>query len=417
MITVDTKEENKECLQEYASLMVDAGSTLSKIQAGEKEYSDSLGWFDTKEWTDDAHLSHIEEIASKVRQSCDAFVLIGVGGSNNAARSVIEALPQKDAPKIIYAGNTLSPNAMHAMLEQLEGKDFAIDCIAKNFETLEPGASFRVLRKVLKERYGDKAKDRIIATGTPGSSLEKLCTEQGYTFLAFPEDVGGRYTAMTNVGLLPMAVAGIDIRSLVKGAADMQKLLQSTAGADNPAYRYACMRNIYYRHGYRVELLSSFEPQLRYFYKWWTQLFAESEGKNDRGLFPACCEFSEDLHSMGQFIQDGTPVMFETFLTVKDGQEHLVLEPDGVDDGFAYLDGKDFKDINEIDYEATIGAHSRKIPCMHIEIDALDAYHFGQLFYFYQYACYISAKILGVNPFDQPGVEDYKQRLFNALGK
>lgn len=417
MITLSIKEKRQEYIQEYERLLGGSKEILTAVQAGEKQYSDSLGWIDVNEWADDAHLAKIQEIADKVRSTCDAFVLIGVGGSNNAARSVIEAFPLVSGPKIIYAGNTLSANAMKAMLHQLEGKSFAIDCIAKNFETLEPGASFRVLRKVLKEKYGDKASERIIATGTPGSSLEQLCTEQGYTFLAFPEDIGGRYTAMSNVGLLPMAVAGIDIHSLVKGALDMQQELHEKKDADNTAYQYACARNAFYNKGCRIELLSTFEPQFRYFYKWWTQLFAESEGKDNKGLFPAACEFSEDLHSMGQFIQDGTPLMFETFMTVKNGKDHLLFEPDGVNDGFAYIDGKDFAEINRIDYEATIGAHSHKIPCMQLEIGALDSYHFGQLFYFYQFTCYISAKILGVNPFDQPGVEDYKQRLFKALGK
>lgn len=241
--------------------------------------------------------------------------------SNNAARSVIEALRKDDAPEIIYAGNTLSPDAMNRMMKRLEGKSIY--------------------------------------------------------------NVGGRYTAMTNIGLLPMAVAGIDIRELVKGARDMQIRVHEESTEKNIAYQYACLRNLYYKEGYRVEMLSSFEPQFRFFYKWWIQLFAESEGKDNKGVFPVAGEFSEELHSVGQFIQDG----------------------------------KDFWEINKAAYHATVAAHSKKLPCLTIEVDELDAYHFGQLFYFFQFACYLSCKIMGVNPFDQPGVEAYKKWMFEALGK
>lgn len=275
--------------------------------------------------------------------------------SNNAARSVIEALRKDDAPEIIYAGNTLSPDAMNRMMKRLEGKSIY--------------------------------------------------------------NVGGRYTAMTNIGLFPMAVAGIDIRELVKGARDMQIRVHEESADENIAYQYACLRNLYYKEGYRVEMLSSFEPQFRFFYKWWIQLFAESEGKDNKGVFPVAGEFSEELHSVGQFIQDGSPIMFETFLDVKKQNASLIVEPDEKEDYFDYLDGKDFWEINKAAYHATVAAHSKKLPCLTIEVDELDAYHFGQLFYFFQFACYLSCKIMGVNPFDQPGVEAYKKWMFEALGK
>ena len=275
--------------------------------------------------------------------------------SNNAARSVIEALRKDDAPEIIYAGNTLSPDAMNRMMKRLEGKSIY--------------------------------------------------------------NVGGRYTAMTNIGLLPMAVAGIDIRELVKGARDMQIRVYEESADENIAYQYACLRNLCYKEGYRVEMLSSFEPQFRFFYKWWIQLFAESEGKDNKGVFPVAGEFSEELHSVGQFIQDGSPIMFETFLDVKKQNASLIVEPDEKEDYFDYLDGKDFWEINKAAYHATVAAHSKKLPCLTIEVDELDAYHFGQLFYFFQFACYLSCKIMGVNPFDQPGVEAYKKWMFEALGK
>lgn len=392
---------------------------LRRAQAGEAKYSDSQGWLDVNEWASDAILTHIEQIAADVRAHCDAFVIIGVGGSNNAARSVIEALAQQSGDtEIIYAGNTLNPNALNRMLKSLEGKDYAIDCIAKNFETLEPGSSFRILRKAMTAKYGpEEAARRTICTGTYGSSLEELCKAEGYTFVPFPTNVGGRYTAMTYVGLLPMAVAGIDIRALVQGAADMQKQLHEGAPEDNLALRYACLRNLYYQKGYKLEMLASFEPQFRWFYKWWIQLFAESEGKDGKGLFPVAGEFSEELHSVGQYIQDGAPLMFETFLDVTAHDDTLVVESDGKKDFFDYLDNKDFWDINKAAFGATVTAHSQKLPCLILRVPHLDAYNFGQLFYFFQFACYVSGEILGINPFDQPGVEAYKAWMFQALGK
>ena len=391
---------------------------LQLAQTGEDRYSDSQGWLHVDEWANEEVLSTIERIAARIRETCDAFVLIGVGGSNNAARAVIEALADGTGPQIVYAGNTLSANAMNRMLKQLEGKNFAIDCIAKNFETLEPGASFRVLRRELAARYSpEEAASRIICTGTYGSSLEELCKTEGYTFVPFPTNVGGRYTAMTYVGLLPMAVAGIDIRALVRGAADMETTLHTGVPEDNLALRYAVLRNLYYQRGYKLELLASFEPQFRWFYKWWVQLFAESEGKDGKGLFPVTAEYSEELHAVGQYIQDGAPLMFETFLDVEARQDSLVVMPDGKADYFDYLNGKDFYDINKAAFSATVTAHSEKLPCLIFDIPALDAYNFGQLFYFFQFACYISGSLLGINPFNQPGVEAYKGWMFKALGK
>ncbi len=417
MLNLIVHNHEEEWEKEYRELSSQNRKVLETAKAGEKEYADSQGWLDTEEWANETAVRHLEKLASEIRQNADAFVLIGVGGSNNAARGVIKALQQAGTPEIIYAGNTLSPHALNHMLKKLEGKSIYVNCIAKNFETLEPGASFRILRKYLKERYGNKASERIIATGTTGSSLEKLCVDNGYTFLEFPDNVGGRYTALSNVGLLPMAVAGIDIRMLVQGAKEMRKELYEKTAEDNIAYRYACMRNLCYKQGYRIEMLASFEPRFRYFYKWWIQLFAESEGKDNKGIFPVAGEYSEELHSVGQFLQDGFPIVFETFLDVKEHQDSLFVEPDGLTDYFDYLNGKDFWCINKKAYEATVMAHKEKMPCLTLEMDALDAYHFGQMFYFFQFACYLSCKMMGVNAFDQPGVEAYKKWMFEALGK
>lgn len=420
MIQFQMFDNQPERCEKYHQMLTDNLPVLESIggEADFEKYGDSLGWFNIDTWANEAELTAIEELAARVRKDADVFVLIGVGGSNNAARSVIEAFPDSDGPEIVYAGNSLSPWAFEQVMKKIQGKSVYIDCIAKNFQTLEPGSAFRVLREYLYETYGEKANERIIATGSRNSLLEDICKEHGYTFVEFPQTVGGRYTAVTAVGLLPMAVAGIDIRALVKGAADMAEELNSHKDITQSAYRYAVARNLYYNEGYRMEMLASFEPQLHWFYKWWIQLFAESEGKNDKGVYPISGEFSEELHSVGQFIQDGSPVIFETFLHVKDPQASMVVhEDDRVKDEFDYLNGKDFSEINEAAYGATLRAHSDKLPCMVLDVDKLTPYSFGEIFYFFMYTCYVSAGILGVNPFDQEGVEAYKQRMFKALGK
>lgn len=411
-------QNNKVTKEQLTSAIRENNTILKKVKAGEKEYQDSLGWLNLDKWADQDTIQHIENIAADIQKNCDAFVLIGVGGSNNAARSVIKALADVSSVEMIYAGNSLSPYAVNQLLRHLEGKDYAIDCIAKNFETLEPGSSFRILRKAMEKKYSkEEAAKRTICTGTYGSSLEKLCQTEGYMFVPFPTDVGGRYSAFSYVGLLPMAVAGIDVRSLVQGGKDMEKLLENTENEDNVALQYASLRNLYYQQGYSMETLAEFEPQFRWFNKWWIQLFAESEGKDGKGLFPVAAEYSEELHAVGQYLQDGAPLMFETFLDVQAPTGSVVIHSDEKADYFDYLDGKNFSEINRAAFKATVAAHSSKMPCIILEIDAIDAYHFGMLFYFFQFSCYLSCKILGVNPFNQPGVENYKGWMFKALGK
>ncbi len=393
---------------------------LERCKQGEARYADSLGWLNVAEWAGPGHLARVEALAAEIRQKADVFVLIGVGGSNNAARAVEKAIAPPDGTEIVYAGNTLSANAMNRMLESLEGREVYIDCVAKNFETLEPGASFRVLRQYLVRRYGRReAAGRILCTGTPGSPLEELCRREGYAFLPFPPNVGGRYTALSYVHLVPLAVAGVDIRALARGASEMEQLLKAQPAGENMALRYAVLRNLYNRCGYRAEMLSAYEPRLAWFFKWWEQLFAESEGKDGKGLLPITGEYSEQLHSLGQFVQDGTHLMFETFLDVQTpgAGDSLILGGTDVEDGFGYLDGKDFWTLNKASFAATRRAHSQVLPCLTLEIGALDAYHYGQLFYFYAFVCYLSGSLLGVNPFDQPGVEAYKAWMFETLGK
>ncbi len=401
-------------LQEMACAHADA---LATCAAGEPRYADSLGWLSVDEWAGEKTLEQVKAMAARYQSIADTFVIIGVGGSNNAARSVIEAL-RPHGMRIVYAGNTLSAQALNLMLASLEGHDVVIDCIAKNFETLEPGSSFRLLRQWLVAKYGaEEASRRIVCCGTIGSSLDALATEQGYAFVPFATNVGGRYTALTAVHLLPLACAGVDVDALVAGAREMEALCRQTPVAHNDALLYACARMLLWDKGYRVELLSFFEPRFRWFSKWWEQLFGESEGKCGRGLFPASAEYSEELHSLGQYVQDGTHQLFETFIDLVEPTDldSLVLGPTDVPDGFGYLDGTDFWDINKASFSATREAHAGTLPVLTLEVDSADERHLGMLFYFFAFSCYLSATLMGLNPFDQPGVEAYKQLMFKTL--
>lgn len=390
---------------------------LNEIFQREAKYADSLGWLDPDEWAADAALETLQAKASEVRQEADVFVLIGVGGSNQAARAVIKALDGGDGPEILYAGNTLAPHSMNRLLKSLERKSVYINVIAKNFETLEPGICFRMLRSLLEARYGEQAARRVIATGTPGSPLHRMAQAQGYTFLTFPENIGGRYSCLSDVGLFPMAVAGADIYSLVRGAREMAARLRDEKTAENPAVRYAALRRTMLEQGRGIEALAIFEPRLRYFGKWWVQLFAESEGKDDRGLFPVCVEYSEDLHSLGQFMQQGSAVLFETFLSAESTDSDVEIQSSTVTDGFDYLNGTAFSQMNRAAEQAALAAHGNRFPCAQMHIPKIDEYSLGGLFYFFMLSCYISGRLLGVNPFDQPGVEAYKQGMFDRLGK
>lgn len=412
---------------EVARASAARADVLACCQAGEGCHAGSLGWLHVDEWASDEKIAQVENLAARLREKADTFVLIGVGGSNNAARAALAALGARGgsidgAHRVIYAGNTLSAFELRRVLEDLEGHEVVIDCVAKNFETLEPGSSFRLLRQWLVNRYGEKdAAARIVCCGTPGSHLEDLCREHGYAFTTFPEPVGGRYTALTEVHLLPLAFAGVDVRALVAGARAEESLLRDPVSdpAGNAAWRYALVRKLAWDAGLRVELLSFFEPRFRWFSKWYEQLFGESEGKDGRGLFPASAEYSEELHSLGQYVQDGTHQLMETFLDVLEPGEgdSLVLGGQDIDDRFGYLDGVDFWDINKASFAASRAAHAATLPCPTIELDRVDEEHLGRLFYFFMFSCYLSAELLGVNPFDQPGVEAYKQLMFKTLGK
>lgn len=393
-------------------------SALATAQKGEDCYRISLGWHDVEEWAGEKWLSRYEELAAKVRKDADALVVIGIGGSNQAARAVYEALGGKSGVEIIWAGNSISAHSICEVIKALETKkNIYIDCIAKNFETLEPGIGFRAMRDVLRKRYGKDYASHVICTFTEGTVAWKMAQEKGYELLPFPTDIGGRFTALSPIGLFPLCVAGIDIRAIADGARHMRDRLMSEPAESNMALQYATARTLLAQKGKTVELLSYFEPRYFRLAKWWKQLFGESEGKDDKGLLPMDTCYSEDLHSLGQFVQDGTPMLFETFLDVQKQDFSYVLHDDDVEDRFGYLNGKDFWDINKAAFKATISAHSKRFPCLIFEVPAMDEQTFGQLFYFFEFACYVSCNITGVNPFDQNGVEAYKIDMFKLLGK
>ena len=397
-----------------------AAPLLAEVLAGEEQYQDNLGWFSVDEAAGPERVDFLLEQAARVRADADAFVVIGIGGSNQAARAVVKALRPEGGPAILWAGNTISACETARLLKELDGfRSVYIDCVAKNFETLEPGISFRVLRHYLEQRYGQaEAAKRIFATGTPGSTLHQLCIDNGYTFLTFPERIGGRYSVGSDVGLFPMAVAGVDVKALVQGMRDMREELHAAPAGENLALRYACLRKWMLEQGLSLEMLAFFEPRLDYFAKWWIQLFAESEGKDGTGLYPVVSSNSEDLHSIGQFIQQGNPILFETFVTVRARDASVVLPATDKKDYFDYLTGRDFWDINDTARQATMRAHSEGgIPCLELSIPAIDAHTLGELFYFFLFSCYLSCRLVGVNPFNQPGVESYKGYMFKNLGK
>lgn len=417
-ITLQIEDQAGWLREEEISAAMQAGAqTLDAVKQGEDQYRESLGWLDVDTWAGEDWLARYEELARTIRREATVLVVVGIGGSNQAARAVADAIGERGGLKLVWAGNSISPHSIRQVLDRLEGESVFVNVIAKNFETLEPGIGFRAMRDYLRGRYGADYGRRVICTGTEGSHLEALCQTHGFRFLPFPKEIGGRFTALSPIGLLPMAAAGMDIRAIAAGARTMRTRLCAEGPEQNIALRYAVVRNLLYQKGFHMEMLSFFEPRYFRFAKWWMQLFGESEGKEGKGLYPLFGNFSEDLHSIGQFLQDGACVIFETFLEVKNSGASYRLHGDAVDDRFDYLDGKDFDEINRAACEATVQAHSGKFPCLRLRVPAVDEESFGQLFYFFQFACYLSARLLGVNPFDQPGVEAYKHNMFIALGK
>ncbi len=393
--------------------------------------NDFLGWIDLPVHYDKEEFARIEKAAEKIRQDSDVLVVIGIGGSYLGARAAIEMLQhsfynvlakeKRNGPQIIFAGNNISSTYMSDVIDLLEGKDFSINVISKSGTTTEPAIAFRIFRKILEEKYGkEEARKRIYATtDKEKGALKTLANEEGYESFVIPDDIGGRYSVLTAVGLLPIAVSGADIRAMMKGAADARNDFAKSELDVNYAYQYAAVRNILYNKGKTIEMLVNYEPALQYFAEWWKQLFGESEGKDLKGIFPASANFSTDLHSLGQYIQEGRRDLFETVIKVEKPRRELVIEAEDKDlDGLNYLAGKTVDFVNDQAFRGTLLAHTDGgVPNLVVSVPSLDEYHFGYLVYFFEKACAMSGYLLGVNPFDQPGVEAYKKNMFALLGK
>lgn len=393
--------------------------------------SDYLGWIDLPVNYDQEEFSRIEKAAEKIRNDSDVLLVIGIGGSYLGARAAIEMLQhsfynvlpkeKRCSPQIIFAGNNISSTYMMDIIDLLEGKDFSINVISKSGTTTEPAIAFRIFRKILEEKYGaEEARKRIYATTDKAKgALKTLANEEGYETFVIPDDIGGRYSVLTAVGLLPIAVSGADIRAMMKGAADAREDFSKSELDENPAYQYAAVRNILYNKGKTIEMLVNYEPALQYFAEWWKQLYGESEGKDQKGIFPASANFSTDLHSLGQYIQEGRRDLFETVIKVEKPRRGLTIEAEDKDlDGLNYLAGKTVDFVNDKAFEGTLLAHTDGgVPNLIVSVPALDEYHFGYMVYFFEKACAMSGYLLGVNPFDQPGVEAYKVNMFALLGK
>lgn len=393
--------------------------------------NDYLGWVNLPMDYDRDEFLRIEKAAERIKKQCDALVVIGIGGSYLGARAAIETLNhsfynllpknKRNTPEIYFAGNSISPVYLKHLLDLLEGKDICINVISKSGTTTESAIGFRVFKEYLEKKYGKKgASERIyVTTDRERGALKKLSISEGYETFVIPDDVGGRYSILTAVGLLPIAVSGVDIKEMMRGAGDGAKEYAVKDLASNPAYQYAAVRNILYRKGKTIEIMVNYEPSMHYFSEWWKQLYGESEGKDSKGIFPAAVDFTTDLHSMGQYIQEGYRNIFETVLRVEEIKEDIELqEEENNIDGLNYLKGKTMGYVNHRAMDGTILAHNDGgVPNILVNIPEVTPYYFGKLVYFFEKACGISGYVLGINPFDQPGVEAYKRNMFALLGK
>ena len=412
--------------EEYDTIFPQVELAHQQLESRSGAGNDFLGWLDLPVNYDKEQFAPIKEAAKKIREDSDVLLVAGIGGSYLGARAVVEAVKglyhndTEDGLKIYFCGNTISPTYLNDIIKVTKGKRFSINVISKSGTTTETALAFRVLRKLLEDSVGpEEANKRIYATTDRAKgTLKQLADAQGWPTFVVPDDVGGRYSVLTAVGLLPIACAGIDIDALMKGAADAREAY-SVCSKDNDAYRYAMTRNILYRKGKVVETLAAFEPDFTMMNEWYKQLFGESEGKDQKGLMPTSCIFSTDLHSMGQFLQDGSRTMFETYVDIKNTREDFYIEPlEGNFDGLNFLADQNMSVVNRKAMEGTILAHNDGgVPIGVIEVDSLDAYNVGYLIYFFWKACAVSGYLLSVNPFDQPGVESYKKNMFALLGK
>ena len=397
------------------------------LENGTGKGNDFLGWLHLPSSITESFLDEIQKTADDLRAECEVIVVIGIGGSYLGAKAVIDAMSGsfdylKKKPLVVYAGHQIGEDYLHELSEFLNGKSFGIINISKSGTTTEPALAFRLLRIQLENAVGiAEAQKRIIAiTDKARGALRTLATQEGYKTFVIPDDVGGRFSVLTPVGLLPIAVAGFDVRQLIAGAVEMEKATGTAIPFDkNPAAIYAAVRNELYKQGKKIEILANFNPKLHYVAEWWKQLYGESEGKENKGIFPAAVDFTTDLHSMGQWIQEGERILFETVLSVAQSRSVVEVPKDEADlDGLNYLAGKRVDYINKMAELGTQQAHiDGGVPNIRIEIPELNEFYLGQLLYFFERACGISGYLLGVNPFDQPGVEAYKKNMFALLGK
>lgn len=419
------KEEEMKNIQSQVTL------ADKELREGTGPGNDFLGWVNLPENYDKDEYDRVKEAAKKIQSNSEALVVIGIGGSYLGARAAIDFLSHSFAdqlddetrkvPKIYYAGNNISSTYLADLVEVLKDKDFSINVISKSGTTTEPAIAFRIFKKLLTEKYGEEnLKDRIfITTDAEKGALKSLADAEDYETFVIPDNVGGRFTVLTPVGLLPIAVAGGDIDELMRGARDAMDRYANPSLEDNAAYQYAAIRNILYRKGKTVEMLVNYEPRLRFFNEWWRQLYGESEGKDQRGIYPTSGNFSTDLHSVGQYVQDGRRNMLETVINVKNPTRSIEIPSQEDDlDGLGYLEGKDVDFVNDKAFEGTLLAHvDGGVPTFVLNLPDMDAYTLGHLFYFFEIAVGISGYLNAVNPFDQPGVEDYKDNMFALLEK
>ncbi len=423
----NAKIDEKEIMK-YKSQVENIHKDLHRRSGDEEDF---VGWLELPTNYDKDEFKRIKKAAKKIKKESDVLLVIGIGGSYLGARAVIDALTssfenlQKEEkrkyPMIFYVGNNLSPNYLNELIEILEDKDFSINVISKSGTTTEPAIAFRIFREILENKYGiDEARSRIyVTTDKERGALKTLSEMEGYERFVVPDNVGGRYSVLSAVGLLPIATAGIDIDRLMNGARVAQEKYSDSDLKYNECYRYAIARNILYKSDKLIEVLVNYEPKLHYFTEWWKQLYGESEGKDRKGIFPAGVDYTTDLHSMGQYVQDGRRNLFETVINVKTPNLNIRLNSDDDNlDGLNYLAGKDLDYVNKKAMEGTIQAHvSGGVPNIMITIDELNEENVGELIYFFELACGISGNILGVNPFNQPGVEEYKKNMFRLLEK
>ena len=415
-------------LEYLAPMVAKAHKTLHSQSGPGSEYA---GWLEWPLTFDRDELQRVKDMGKKIQEQAEVLVVIGIGGSYLGTRSALELLnhsfynqlpkEKRSGPEIYFAGHQISGTYLAQLLELIGDKELMVNIVSKSGTTLEPAIAFRVFRQLLEQRYGKEgAKDRIIATTDKArGALKQLADQEGYATFVVPDEVGGRYSVLTPVGLLPLAASGLDVEQMLTGAGQAYHLYNKIELDNNPCYQYAAVRNILYNKGKSIELLVNYEPALQYFAEWWKQLFGESEGKDQKGIFPASANFSTDLHSLGQYIQDGRRNLFATTLWIEESAQGFSVPHQSEDmDGLNYLAGRDMSEVNAQACAGTMLAHTAGgVPNLQIKIPKIDPYFYGELVYFFEKACGISGYLLGVNPFDQPGVEAYKKNMFALLGK